>query len=142
MIQRKQKFKAADYVLNDNNYHNAPPQAACSLEYTGSKKKVKLEWKTNKDKEIHKRGAENVYKNESGPRRAPKSVKNPSLLFKCFSTDLMMENIVLYTSKNMRPVIDKFSAPLDGSTKYSHVKFVDKVDIEAFIDILYLVAAF
>ena len=53
-----------------------------------------------------------------------------------------MENIVLYTSKNMRPVIDKFSAPLDGSTKYSHVKFVDKVDIEAFIDILYLVAAF
>ena len=101
-----------------------------------------MEWKTNKDKEIHKRGAENVYKNESGPRRAAKSVKNPSLLFKCFSTDLMMENIVLYTSKNMRPVIDKFSAPLDGSTKYSHVKFVDKVDIEAFIDILYLVEAF
>ena len=53
-----------------------------------------------------------------------------------------MENIVLYTSKNMRPVIDKFSVPLDGSTKCSHVKFVDKVDIEAFIDILYLVAAF
>ena len=53
-----------------------------------------------------------------------------------------MENIVQYTSNNMQSVIDKFSVPLDGSAKCSHVKFVDKVDIEAFIDILYLVAAF
>ena len=83
----KQKFKAVDYVLNDNDYDNAPSQAVCTFEYTGSKKKVKLEWKTNKDKEIRKRGAENVYKNEPGPRRAAKSVKDPSLLFKCFFAD-------------------------------------------------------
>ena len=32
--------------------------------------------------------------------------------------------------------------PIDCSTKYSHVKLVDRVDIEAFIGILYLRAAF
>ena len=42
----------------------------------------------------------------------------------------------------MQPVIDKFSCPLDDSTKYSHVKLVDRVDIEASIGILYLRAAF
>ena len=53
-----------------------------------------------------------------------------------------MDNNVQYTNKNMHPVIDKFSDPLDSSTKYSHVKLVDRVDIEAFIGILYLRAAF
>ena len=37
-----------------------------------------MEWKINKDKQIHKRAAENVYKNKPGPPRADKSVKNPS----------------------------------------------------------------
>ena len=53
-----------------------------------------------------------------------------------------MDNIVQYTNKKMQPVIDKFSDPLDGLTKYSHVKLVQRVDIEAFICILYLRAAF
>ena len=74
-IQWKQRFKFLDDILNDNNYDNATPQAERSFEYTGSKKKVKMEWKINKDKKIHKRGAENVYKNKPGPRRAAKSVK-------------------------------------------------------------------
>ena len=38
-IQRKQKFKTLDDVLNDNNYDNAPPQAERSFEYTDSKKR-------------------------------------------------------------------------------------------------------
>ena len=49
-IQWKQKFKTLGDVLNDNNYDNAPPQAECSFEYTDSKKKVEMDWKTNKDK--------------------------------------------------------------------------------------------
>ena len=44
--------------------------------------------------------------------------------------------------KNMHPVTDKFSNPIDGSTKYSDVKLVDRVDIDAFIGISYLRAAF
>ena len=60
--QQKLKFKTLDGIVNDNNYDNASPQAEHSFEYTDSKKKVKMEWKTNKDKQIHKRGAENVYK--------------------------------------------------------------------------------
>ena len=55
-----------------------------------------------------------------------------------------MDNIVQYTNKNMQPVIVKFSDLLDGSTKcsHSHVKLVDRADIEAFICILYLRAVF
>ena len=49
-IQWKQKFKTFDDFLNDNNYDNPPPQAERSFEYTDSKKRVKMEWKTNKDK--------------------------------------------------------------------------------------------
>ena len=42
----------------------------------------------------------------------------------------------------MQPVVDKFSDPVEGSAKYSHVKLADRVHIEAFIGILYLRAAF
>lgn len=66
-------------VLNDNN---APPQAEWSFEYTDCKKKLKSEWKTNKDEQIHERRAENVYKNKSGPRGAAKSLNSPSSSFK------------------------------------------------------------
>ena len=124
------------HVLNDNNYDNAPPQAEPSFEYTDSKKTVKMEWKTNKDKQVHKRGVdENGNKTKPGPRRAAKTVKNLSSLFKLFFTDKMMDNIVQYTNKNMQPVIDKFSDPRNGSTKHSHAKLVDRVDIQAFIGI-------
>ena len=123
-------------------FYNAPLQAERSFEYTDSKKKVKMEWKTNKDNQMHKRGAENVYKNKPGPRRAAKSVKNSSSSFKLFFMDKMIDNLVQYTNKNMQPVIDNVSDPLDGSTKYSHVRPVDRVDIEAFIGLLYLRAAF
>ena len=53
----------------------------------------------------------------------------------------MMDNIVQHANKNMHPVIDKFSNPIDGSIKYIDVKLVDRVDIDAFIGILYLRAA-
>ena len=73
-----------------------------------------------------------------------KSVKNPSSLFKRFFTDKMMDNIVQYTYKRMQPVINKFSDSFDGSTKYSHVnvKPVDRIEIESFLGVLYLRAAF
>ena len=76
-----------------------------------------------------------MYKNKPGPR-------NPSSSFKLFCTDKMMKNIVQNTKKNMQPVIDNCSNPLDGSTKYSHVKTVDRIDIKAFICILHLRGAF
>ena len=79
-----------------------------------------------------------MYKNKPGPRLSAKSVKNPSLSLKLFSTDKMMDNVVQYTSTSMQPVIEKFPDPLDGLTKYSQVKLVDRIDIEAFIGILYL----
>ena len=39
---------------------------------------------------------------------------------------------------DIQPVIDKFSDPCYSSTKYSHIKLVDRVDIDAFLDIFYL----
>ena len=83
-----------------------------------------------------------MYKNKLGPRCAAKSVKKPSSSFKLFFTDKMISNILQYANKNMQPVIDKFSDPLDGSTKYSRVKLIDRVDIEAATGILYLGPAF
>ena len=141
-MQQKQKFKTLDCVLNDNNRDNAPQQAGRSFEYTDFKKKVKIEWKTNKDEQIHKRAAENVYKNKPGPPRADKSMKNPSSSLKLSFTDKMMDNIVQHTNKNMQPVIDNFLHPLADSTKCSHVKPVDRVDNKVFIVILYLRAGF
>ena len=70
-----------------------------------------MEWKRNKDEQIHKRGAENAYKNKPGPRRAAESVKKPSSLFKSFSMDKIMGNIAQYTNINIQPVIDKFFRP-------------------------------
>ena len=54
----------------------------------------------------------------------------------------MMDNIVQRRNKNMQLVVDKFPDPLDSSRKYSRVKLIDRVDIEASIDILCLIAAF
>ena len=73
-IQWKKKFKTLDVV--PNNYNNASLQGEHSFEYTYSKKKAKMEWKTNKVEQIHKRGAKKVYKNKFGPRRTAKSLKN------------------------------------------------------------------
>ena len=142
-IQRKQKFKTLDYVVNENNYNNAPARAERSFEYTDSKEKV---WKWNgkqiKTKKSIKEQLRIGNRNKPGPRRAAKSVKNPSSTFKDFFTDKMIDNIVQYTNKSMQPATDKFSDLLDGSTKYSHVKIFARVDIEAFIGILHLRAAF
>ena len=116
-FQWKQKFKTIDDNLNDHNCDNAPGKAERSFEYTDSEKKIKIEWKINKEEEIHKRGADKVYKNKPDSQRAAKSVKNPSSSLKLFFMDKMMGNIVQYTNKNIQTVIDKFSDPLDCSTK-------------------------
>ena len=63
-------------------------------------------------------------KDKPRPRRSAKSVKNPSSSFKHFFTNKMMNNIAQYTNKNMQPAINKFSDPLDGSTKYIHLNLL------------------
>ena len=108
------------------------------------RKRYKWNGKQIETNKSRRRGVENMFKNKPGPRSAATSVKISSSSFKLFFLDKMMENIVQYTSKNMQPVIDKFSNLLDSSTKNSHVKLVDRADIEAFIGFLfmYLRAAF
>ena len=73
-----------------------------------------MEQKTNKEEQVHERGAENVCKSKAVLRCTANSVKNPSSLFKLFFEDKILCNILQYTNKNMQPVIDKFSDPLDG----------------------------
>ena len=83
-IPRKQKFKILDAVLDENNYEDAPPQGDFTFEYSDSKKSVKMTWKSPKDEGIHRRGSENIYKNNPGPRGPTKSVKSPLASFKLF----------------------------------------------------------
>ena len=44
-IPQKQKFETFDAVLDENNYKDAPSQGDFSLEYSDSKKTMKMTWK-------------------------------------------------------------------------------------------------
>ena len=54
----------------------------------------------------------------------------------------MINSIVQDTNNCIQPVLERFSDLLKRSDTYPHVKLVDQIDIEAFIDILYLRSAY
>ena len=54
----------------------------------------------------------------------------------------MISIIVQNTNNFTQSVLERFLDLLKKSNKYPHVKLVDQIDIEAFIDILYLRSAF
>lgn len=141
-LPKKQRFKNLSEVLNENNYVDVPSQPNRTFKYSDAKKTVNMTWKTKKDRNVHKEGAENIYKNKPGPRGAAKSVKTPLASLKLFFTDEMIMNIVQYTNDSIQPVLERFADLLENSNKYPHFKLVDRIDIEAFIGILYLRAAF
>ena len=97
-IPRKPKLNTRNVVLVENNYEDAPPQGDSTSEYSDSKKTVKMTWKSTKDGRIHKRGSENIFKNNPGPRRLAKSVKSPLASCKLFFTDVMIRSIVQHTN--------------------------------------------
>ena len=77
----------------------------------------------------------------SGPRGAAKYVQTPIESFRLFFTGGMVYDIVGYTNDVIRSVLERFSDVLDPSTKYTHFRLVDLMDIRTFLGILYLKAA-
>ena len=78
------KNSKLDVVLHENNYEDVPPQGDFTFDYSNSKKTVKMTWKSTNDEGIHKRGSENIYKNNPSPRGPAKSVKSSLASFKLF----------------------------------------------------------
>ena len=104
---------------------------------------MQITWTTNPEaRNLQHRGAENILKNAPGPKGAAKYVKTPIEAFTLFFTDNMINSITRCTNEAIQPVLEKFSDVLDTSSKYTHFALVDYIDIQAYLGILYLRAAF
>ena len=128
--------------MNEDNYAALPPQENRKFLYSDVKKTVNITWNTVSDENVHRRGAENICENVPGPRGTAKYAKTPVEAFTLFFTKSMIKNIVRYTIVVIQPAIERFSDLFEQSDKYPHSRLVDQLDVEAFIGILYLRAAF
>ena len=54
----------------------------------------------------------------------------------------MIDKLVIYTNASIQPLLEKSEDLLEDSDKYRHFKLVDRIDMKAFLGILYLRAAF
>ena len=136
-LPRKQKFKNLDKVLDVD----LPAQPDLIFSYIDAKKIVTINCNTNSEnRNLQPRGTENILKNVLGLRGAAKYVQTPIESFRLFFADEMVNNIVGYTNDVIRTVLERFSV-LEASTKYSHFRLVDHMDIRAFLGILYHRAA-
>ena len=141
-LPTKQKFKNLTEVLNEKNYSDVPAQKKHTFHHCDAKKTVNIASTTTKDKTIHRKGAENIRKGKAGPRGIAKIAKTPLESLELFLTDEMIDKLVIYTNVSIQPLLEKFEDILEDSAKYPHFKLVDRIDMEAFIGILYLRAAF
>ena len=141
-LPRKQKLKNLDKVLDESNYVDLPAQPDLSFSFTDARKTMTINWNTNPENgNLRPKSAENILKNVSGPRGAAKYVQTPIESFRLFFTGGMVYDIVGYTNDVIRSVLERFSDVLDPSTKYTHFRLVDLMDIRTFLGILYLKAA-
>ena len=141
-LPTKQKFKNLTEVLNEANYSDVPAQKKCTFHYSDAKKTVNIAWTTTKVYTIHRKGTENIRKGKAGPRGIARNAKTPLESLELFLTDEMIDKLVIYTNASIQPLLEKFEDLLEDSDKYPHFKLVDRIDMKAFIGILYLRAAF
>ena len=141
-LPTKQKCKNLTEVLNEANYSDVPAQKKRTFHYSDAKKTVNIAWTTTKDYTIHRKGTENIRKGKAGPRGIAKNAKTSLESLELFLTDEMIDKLVIYTNASIQPLLEKFEDLLEDSDKYPHFKLVDQIDMEAFIGIFYLRAAF
>ena len=141
-LPTKQKFKNLTEVLNEPSYSDVPAQKKRTFHYTDAKETVNMAWTTTKDRTIHRKGAENIRKGKGDPGGIAKNAKTPLDSLELFLTDEMIDNLVIYTNASIQPLLEKFEDLLEDCNKYPHFKLVDRIDMKAFIGILYLRAAF
>ena len=141
-LPTKLKFKNLTEVLNEANHSDVPAQKKRTFHYSDARKTVNIAWTTTKDKTIHRKGAENIRKGKAGSRGISKNAKTPLELLELFLTDEMIDKLVIYTNASIQPLLEKFKDLLEDSNKYPHFKLVNRIDMKAFIRMLYLRAAF
>ena len=124
-LPKKEMFKNLDTVLNEDNYANLQPQENRKFLYSDAKKTVNITWNTVSDRNVHRRGAENIYKDVPGPRGAAKYAKTPVEAFTLSSTKGIIKNIVRYTNAVIQPAIERFSDLFEQSDEYPHFRLVD-----------------
>ena len=113
-----------------------------TFHYSDAKKTVNIAWTTTKDETIYRKGAEVIRKGKAGPRGFAKNAKTPLESLEIFLTVEMIHKLAIYTNAAIQPLLEKFEDLLQDSHKYLHFKLVDWINMKAFIEILYLRAAF
>ena len=104
---------------------------------------MKINWETIPSQQsLQPRGTVSTLKHKPGPRGTAKQVQTPLQSFNLFFTDKILENVVTYTNSSIESAMERFSDILKECDKYPHFRKVDKIDISAFIGLLYLRAAF
>ena len=142
-LPTKQKFKNLTEVLNEAKYSDVPAQKKRTFHYSDPKKTVNIAWTTTtKDYTIHRKGTENIRKGKAGSRGIAKNARTPLESLELFLADEMIDKLVIYTNASIQPLLEKFEDLLEDSDKCPHFKLVDRIDMKAFIGILYLRAAF
>ena len=142
-LPKKQKFKNLDEVLDEDNYVDLPTQRKRTFKYADAKNALKINWETIPSQQsLQPRGAVNILKHKPGPRGTAKQVQTPLQSFNLFFADEMLEKVMMYTNSSIEPAMERFSDLLKENDKYPHFWRVDKIDISAFIGLLYLLAVF
>ena len=142
-LPKKEKFKNLDKVLDEDSYVDLPVQRKRTCKYADVKNTMKINLEAIPSQQsLQPRGTVNILKHKPGPRGTAKQVQTPLESFNLFFTDEMLEKVVTYTNNSIEPAMERFSDLLKESDKYLNFRKVDKIDITAFIGLLYLRAAF
>ena len=136
-------FGNLDAVCYESNYDTLPPQIKKCHTYKNAKGTIVINYNTEKPEvRPSRRGANNIFHNRPGSRGAAKRVKTPLDAFALLVDDRMLEKVVEYTNKVIKPFLDQYELIISESHKYSFYNLVDLQDIRAFFGILFLLAAF
>ena len=129
--------------MNDDKYIDLPNQDSRVFKYTDAKKTIVINWETGGNQNfLRQPGTPNIVKNKPGPIGIAKQAQTPIDIFNLFFSDKMFEKIVTHTNDVIETAMERFADLLEESDKCPHFRKVDKMNISAFIGLLYPRAAF
>ena len=134
--RRKHQLKDLDATMDKQNYDLLPPQPDEIHTYTPKSKGKSYTWK-KQFAVTGRRGRENMIHNHPGPSRLTAGADTPLKLFDLFFTVEMLTLIVRYTNTKIQEFINAHPNVRESS-KYSHCKETDIIEIRALIGLIYL----
>ena len=132
-----------DSALDENNYDlSAAPKSKVTIkgllpDETDRKKKVEMKFVNQKPTVVGRQKANDIMRQKPGLSKYSKNISTPKESFSLFITDSMLSSIVEFTNKKIVQTIEKVRNVLENSDKYPHVKVTKKMEIEAFVGLLY-----